>query len=76
VDEHLAAVGIFQAIKQAQQGGFSGAAAADDAENFALTDGQVNVLQRLHAVRIGFADTSKLNMDRWGGDMRHDDALR
>jgi hypothetical protein len=44
VDEHLAAVGIFQTIKQAQQGGFSGAAAADDAENFALTDGQVNVL--------------------------------
>ena len=44
MDEHLAAVGIFQTIKQAQQGGFSGAAAADDAENFALTDGQVVVL--------------------------------
>jgi hypothetical protein len=37
VNGDFAAVGVFQAIKQAQQRRFSGAAAADNAENFALT---------------------------------------
>ena len=47
VDEHLAAGGGIQCAHNLEQRGLAGAAAADDAYEFTLTDGEVDALEHL-----------------------------
>jgi hypothetical protein len=48
------------------------AAAANNAEDFALSYLQINIPQRLHAVGVGFTYLAQLNMRCGVGFLRHD----
>ncbi len=65
IDQHPAAAGLFQTIDGADQRRLACAAAADDAENLATLDGQVDAAQRLHRALfavVGLAQIDEAHM--------------
>ena len=61
VDDQLALGDVDHAVDGADEGGFAGAGQTDDRHKFALIDRQIDVLESLHAVGIGFAYVFKLD---------------
>jgi hypothetical protein len=59
-EPHLAARGLQQTQHQAQQGGLAGAVGADDAEEVARLDGEVDAVEHRH-LSVGEADVVDLD---------------
>jgi len=65
INQHAAAAGLLKTVDGANQRRFAGAAAANNAENFAALDRQIDALEGVYralATVIGFADADKTHM--------------
>ena len=63
VHGQLTAGGVDHPVDRADQGGFARAAQADDGHELPLLDGEVDILEALHAVGIYFVHM--LELDQW-----------
>ena len=68
VHQHLALGGAFEQVDAAHQGALARAGQADDAENFTVVDGEIDVLQRddlLIRRLVGLAEVPQFDHSRY-----------